>query len=150
MVISPVDGSIKLLRWKNHNVWTALEPVVTGCRLRRERFSIARFAPSLQHIPDAKLAYSRRLLRPLVHSIDGLSKHIGSSPGETGQSGKHVHPLVPFRITLGSAPSLFGHSKIVASFEIAGGPALIACLVFSSLDWERAGPATKTNEAYDE
>src|SRR2546428_13952265 len=55
---------------------------------------------------------------------------MGSFPGELGSSGKQVHSFAPLRSTGGSAPSLAGQSRMVASLEMDGGAALLAFGIF--------------------
>src|SRR6266536_4702634 len=63
--------------------------------------------------------------------------HIGSLAGVPVMSGRQLHSFVPLRRTGISSPSLAGQSRMVASFAIARGAALIAFWIFQA--FVRAG-----------
>src|SRR5438132_953828 len=67
-----------------------------------------------------------------IHVIHALSRHIGSLPSVSVESGKHFQPLLPCRRTGACSPSFAGQSRIVAFAAIAEGAALIAFRIFCS------------------
>src|SRR5688572_10061252 len=78
-------------------------------------------------MPILSLGGSFWLIHAPAQSMPFLSTHIGSTPGD-GPSGKHVHPLVPGRMT-----AIVAMSMIVAPCATAIGAADIALLILSGL-----------------